>query len=109
MLLDSLTAAKVERSLPDKSSLYMLSKYFDALSDGTRLKILSALTVSSMCVTDLAYLVGINQTTASHQLRILRDSGIVECSRQGKVIFYSVAPAVPIVMEAAVTAALDRP
>ena len=31
----------------------------------------------------------INQTTVSHQLRFLKNIGIVKCSRFGKVIFYS--------------------
>ena len=87
MLLDSITAARVEDSLPNNGSLYALATFFDALSDVTRLKILSALTVSSMCVTDLSTLTAINQTTVSHQLRILRTARIVDCktSRQGHV------------------------
>lgn len=91
MLLDSMTAAKVEDSLPSNGSLYALAGFFDALSDVTRLRIISALTVSSMCVTDLSTLTSINQTTVSHQLRILRAARIVECKRQGKVMFYSLS------------------
>lgn len=90
LLLDSVTAAKVEDSLPSKSGLQALSSFFGALSDVTRLKILSALTVSPMCVNDLAVVTGLNQTTVSHQLRILRDAHIVDGTRQGKVIFYGV-------------------
>lgn len=91
MLLDSMTATKVENSLPDGKSLFALATFFDALSDVTRLKIISALSVSAMCVTDLSTLTSINQTTVSHQLRTLRAIGIVECVRQGKVMFYSLA------------------
>lgn len=90
LLLDSITAAKVEDSLPSKSGLTALASFFDALSDVTRLKILSALSVSSMCVSDLAVITGLNQTTVSHQLRILKDARIVDGVRQGKVIFYGV-------------------
>ena len=103
MLLDSLTAAKVEDSLPTSGSLYALASFFDALSDVTRLKILSALTVSPMCVTDLATLTSLNQTTVSHQLRILRTARIVDCKRQGKVMFYSLfGRDIPQIMSAAV-------
>lgn len=103
MLLDSLTAAKVEDSLPSNGSLYALASFFDALSDVTRLKILSALTVSPMCVTDLSALTSLNQTTVSHQLRILRTAHIVQCKRQGKVMFYSLSDReIPQVMSAAV-------
>lgn len=103
MLLDSLTAAKVEDCLPSDGNLYALATFFDALSDVTRLKILSALTVSPMCVTDLSVLTSINQTTVSHQLRILRTAGVVDCKRQGKVIFYSLSKRdIPKIMGAAV-------
>lgn len=105
LLLDSVTAAKVEDSLPSKSGLQALASFFSALSDVTRLKILSALTVSTMCVSDIAAITGLNQTTVSHQLRILRDAHIVDGSRQGKVIFYGVeSPYIQGVMNIAVRA-----
>lgn len=108
MLLDSITAARVEDSLPNNGSLSALATFFDALSDVTRLKILSALTVSSMCVTDLSALTALNQTTVSHQLRILRTARIVDCKRQGKVMFYSLSErAIPKIMSAAVGAVMD--
>ena len=37
----------------------------------------------------LSRVLDINQTTVSHQLRFLKNIGIVKCSRFGKVIFYS--------------------
>jgi DNA-binding transcriptional ArsR family regulator len=42
-----------------------------------------------MCVTDLSRMLSLNQTTVSHQLRFLKNVGIVQCKRQGKIIFYS--------------------
>ena len=108
LLLDSVTAAKVENSLPSRSGLMALSAFFDALSDVTRLKILSALSVSAMCVSDLAAVTGLNQTTVSHQLRILRDAHIVDGTRQGKVIFYGVQSRdIPTVMNTAVRAVMN--
>lgn len=103
MLLDSFTAAKVENSLPTDNSLNALAEFFDALSDVTRLKILSALSVSKMCVTDISAVTALNQTTVSHQLKTLRSCRIVECTRQGKVMFYSLASKrVPQILGAAV-------
>jgi len=61
------------------------------LGDCTRIKILSALSISSMCVSDLTTILEMNQTTVSHQLRSLRSMGIVDYKRQGKVVFYFVA------------------
>lgn len=103
LLLDSYTAAKVESRLPSVNSLSELAELFAALSDVTRLKILSALTVSPMCVTDLSVLTSLNQTTVSHQLRILRTAGIVSPTRQGKVIFYGISDReIPNIMNDAV-------
>ena len=50
---------------------------------------LSALAISEMCVTDVSAVLGINQTTVSHQLRLMKNLGAVRARRQGKVIFYS--------------------
>ena len=63
--------------------------FFSVFADGTRLRILSALSVTEMCVTDLARVLRIHQTTVSHQLRLLKNLGMVRGSRCGKVIFYS--------------------
>ena len=108
LLLDSYTAAQVADSMPNGGRLGALADFFDALSDVTRLKIVCALSVSSMCVTDLSTLTAINQTTVSHQLRILRTARIVDCKRQGKVMFYSLSErAIPKIMSAAVGAVMD--
>lgn len=50
---------------------------------------ISALAISEMCVTDLSRLLRLNQTTVSHQLRLLKNLNAVTTRRQGKVIFYS--------------------
>ncbi len=91
MLLDSYTAGMIERNMPSDEALTRLSEFFDAMSDVTRLKLLSVLSASAMCVTDLAAVCSLNQTTVSHQLRILKAQRLVECKRQGKVMFYSLA------------------
>ncbi|MCM1367650.1 MAG: metalloregulator ArsR/SmtB family transcription factor [Roseburia sp.] len=104
-LLDSFTAAKVENSLPNDGELDSIAAFFDALSDVTRLKIVSALSVSSMCVTDLSAITGLNQTTASHGLRTLKTAHIVESKRQGKVMFYSLSEnGIPKILDLAVGA-----
>ncbi|MBA3643037.1 MAG: helix-turn-helix transcriptional regulator, partial [Chloroflexia bacterium] len=44
---------------------------------------------SELCVCDLAAATGINRTTVSHQLRVLREHRIVRRRRDGKVIYYA--------------------
>lgn len=90
LTLDAPSAMKVEKYMPGKDSLLRLSDLFSVLSDRTRLKILSALSITPMCVGDISLLLGLNQTTVSHQLKTLRAGGFVQYKRNGKVIFYSV-------------------
>jgi len=40
-------------------------------------------------VCDLALATGINRTTVSHQLRVLRENHLVRHRRDGRVLFYS--------------------
>lgn len=87
-LLDNKTLSEIEYSLPDKSTADKLANFFDVFSDATRLRILTTLSITEVCVTDLAEVLDINQTTLSHQLRMLKDRGIISCKRQGKTVFY---------------------
>lgn len=89
LLLDRRTSGIVEGGVPKGETLYGLVRFFSVFSDATRLRILSALAISEMCVTDLSRVLSLNQTTVSHQLRYLKDSGLVKCERHGKIIFYA--------------------
>ena len=77
--------------LPDDNSVRRIARFFGLLSDPSRVKLLSALTISPLCVTDLATILNMNQTTVSHQLRLLRDLDVVSCERQGKILKYKIA------------------
>ena len=65
-----------------------------ALGDETRLRILESLLTGEKCVTDLVQELKCSQPHASHHLRILRDSGLVEGHRDGKQVCYRVTPAI---------------
>lgn len=64
---------------------------FSALSDPTRFRILEALSREELCVCDLAEVAGVSQSGASHQLRLLRDRGLVAYRRQGNRAVYRLA------------------
>lgn len=81
----------LEYYMPQKQVLQQLADFFGVFSDGTRLKILSALSMGSMCVNDISKALDINQTTVSHQLKLLKSMGIVKNMRLGKVIFYELS------------------
>ena len=89
LLLDKRTQSLVENYVPEGEILEGIVDFFSVFADSTRVRILSALAITEMCVTDISRVLGINQTTVSHQLRLLKNIGIVRCSRCGKVIFYS--------------------
>ena len=75
--------------VPKGEILDELVCFFSIFSDYTRLKVISALSISEMCVSDIALLLKLNQTTVSHQLRLLKNLNAVTTRRQGKIIFYS--------------------
>ena len=89
LLLDKRTQSLIEDYVPNGEILEGVVCFFSVFSDYTRVKILSALAISELCVTDLSRLLQINQTTVSHQLRYLKSAGIVKSVRQGKIVFYS--------------------
>ncbi|MBO5851130.1 MAG: helix-turn-helix transcriptional regulator [Clostridia bacterium] len=89
LLLDKRTQGLIKDYVPNDEIIGDLVGFFNVFSDVTRLKIVSSLAISEMCVTDLSIMLSLNQTTVSHQLRILKDVGVVKCKRQGKIIFYS--------------------
>lgn len=87
--LDKESENLIKKYLPTNDILYDLSSFFSAFSDATRVKIITVLCIKEMCVNDIAAVVHMNQSTISHQLRILKDLGIVRTRREGKIIFYS--------------------
>jgi DNA-binding transcriptional ArsR family regulator len=66
-----------------------LAETFKALSDPTRVRIVSLLAASELCVCDLAAALGMSQSAVSHQLRTLRDLRLVRWRRDGRQIFYT--------------------
>lgn len=66
-----------------------MARLFAVLGDQTRQRMLAALGDGELCVCDLALATGINRTTVSHQLRVLRESHLVKQRRDGRILFYS--------------------
>jgi ArsR family transcriptional regulator, lead/cadmium/zinc/bismuth-responsive transcriptional repressor len=66
-----------------------LAAVFKALSDPTRLRIISALAGREFCVNDLAAALGLGQSAISHQLSDMRDLRLVRFRRAGRHVFYT--------------------
>ena len=66
------------------------SKIFTAFCDETRLKVLSLLRSGEKCANVLLKQVSIGQSTLSHHMKILVESGIVTARKVGKWTYYSI-------------------
>jgi DNA-binding transcriptional ArsR family regulator len=73
----------------DENTVKTQSRLFKALSDPTRLRILTLLSIREMCVCEIMVALDLTQPTASHHLGILEAVGLVEDRREGKWVFYS--------------------
>jgi ArsR family transcriptional regulator, lead/cadmium/zinc/bismuth-responsive transcriptional repressor len=80
---------RVRSVMPDQKEFRDLANLFKMFSDTTRIKILWALSCDSMCVCDLAVLLGMTKSAVSHQLKSLRFVKLVKYERKGKVVYYS--------------------
>jgi len=77
--------------MPPEELLCDLAELYKVFGDGTRVKILSALQSTELCVCDIATLLGMSMSAISHQLRILKQARLVRFRREGKTVFYSLA------------------
>ncbi len=75
--------------ITDENTVKKQSRLFKALSDTTRLKILTLLNIREMCVCEIMVALDLTQPTASHHLGILEAVGLVKDRREGKWVFYS--------------------
>lgn len=64
---------------------------FRALGDESRMAILSLLEKQELCAMELLQRVSIVQSTLSHHMKVLTESGLVNCRRDNKRIYYSVS------------------
>ena len=75
--------------LVDEETANQLALTFKALSDLTRVRIVSLLRGDELCVCDLAGALDMSQSAVSHQLRTLRDLRLVRWRRVGRQVFYT--------------------
>lgn len=77
----------------DDQVLDALARYFRALSEPLRLKILDALREAPMNVGQLTQRLGCSQANVSKHLSVLMESGLVEREAQGTTAWYRFADA----------------
>jgi ArsR family transcriptional regulator, lead/cadmium/zinc/bismuth-responsive transcriptional repressor len=87
--LDPAKVTALRTQLLSQSSVDALAETFRLLADGTRVRMLDALSRSELCVCDLARLLGLSESAVSHQLRLLRGVRLVRARREGRMMFYA--------------------
>jgi DNA-binding transcriptional ArsR family regulator len=66
------------------------------LSDPVRSRILMALgRVDRLCVGDLALVLEVSEDAVSYGLKLLRTAGLVVFEKEGRVVYYRLAPGFP--------------
>lgn len=82
--------ANLRSSMPSDEQLEEARVLFAALADRTRLKVLHSLrSGEELCVCDVAHVLGMSVSAASHHLRKLRDLRILKFRNDGKMAYYS--------------------
>jgi DNA-binding transcriptional ArsR family regulator len=84
-------ALAVRRNQLPAEEAQRVAVLFSVLSDPTRLQVVYALLnapTGELCVCDLAAGLGRDDTTISHQLRVLRHQRIVAMRKVGRVVYY---------------------
>lgn len=67
-----------------------MARIFKLIGDPTRMRIISLLAhQEELCVNCIAEGLGMTQSAISHQLRLLREAGLVKFVKEGKEVFYS--------------------
>lgn len=73
----------------DAESAELIARIMSSLSTTSRVRILGVLRDGPCGVTDLAVQLGMEKSAVSHQLRVLRDLGLVTPTRSGRNISYA--------------------
>ncbi len=82
--------ARLRKNIPDDDQLEEMRVLFSALADKTRLKVLHALKDGEeLCVCDVAHVLGMSVSAASHHLRKMRDLKILKYRNDGRMAYYS--------------------
>ena len=80
---------EIKMNIPDEENLCDLADLFKVFGDSTRIKILSCLKISELCVNDIAQSLDMTISAVSHQLRVLKTNKLIKSRKQGKEVYYS--------------------
>ena len=79
----------MENVIPESEVLFELADLFKVFGDSTRLRVMVTISDAEMAVSDIADSLQMEQSTISHQLRVLRQNKLVRVRREGKQMYYT--------------------
>jgi len=88
-IIDEANVHRAESVLLDGLAATRLADTFKALADPTRVRIISILAHTELCVCDLSATLGMSQSAVSHQLRLMRQMRLVKHRKAGRMVYYS--------------------
>ena len=90
LCLDLPRAEALRRDLPGVDELELAALRAKGLSDPTRLRLAVALREGGeLCVCDLAWVGERSDKLVSHHLRLLRQAGLAQSRKDGRMVLYS--------------------
>lgn len=69
----------------------LIARFFQVLADPTRVRMIRALAQQEWCVSDLTQALGMDQPAVSHQLKYLREMGLVRHTKTGRHVYYTLS------------------
>ncbi|MBE2268262.1 MAG: winged helix-turn-helix transcriptional regulator [Anaerolinea sp.] len=75
----------------DTDNARQIARFFQVLADPTRVRLIRALADGEWCVSDLTRALGMDQPAVSHQLKFLREQGLVAWTKTGRHVYYTLA------------------
>jgi DNA-binding transcriptional ArsR family regulator len=82
---------ELAETVADAKTAKKRSKFFKALSDEKRVRIVKLLMAKEMCVCELMICLDMTQPNLSHHIQILENVGIVKRTKKGKWVYCSIA------------------
>src|SRR5262245_46986545 len=80
---------QAKESLVDSTTAQEVAQLFKALSDPTRVRLISVLAEHELCVHSIVEALGMTQSAISHQLQTLRMLRLVRSRKEGKHVYYT--------------------
>jgi ArsR family transcriptional regulator len=80
--------------MTDKDQAKKCAEMLQALAEPNRIRIIECLRTGSKNVTELAQALDVEIVNVSHHLGVLRDAGLVENTKDGRFVVYSLHPKV---------------